>query len=251
MLAHSSSDPITTGAHVKRTEVRERLRELIEGAEPGDMIPPERQLSEQFGVSRPTLRAAIDDLARDGLLSRSRGRGTFTKGRKISQDLMQATSGDFNVPPAEGDWRSHVEEFRIEAAGARLGQRMHLSPSAELLYVARVRIVDDAPMAIEKIRVPADIVPGIRPADFESGSLYQLLRMRYEVIATDAVQTAEPTVTDSAEAVLLSVPVYAPALLFERTTHDAVGRVIEYTRSIYRGDRYKITTHLQFDRDSG
>jgi GntR family transcriptional regulator len=236
---------------VKRTEVRERLRELIEAAGPGAMIPPERQLSEQFGVSRPTLRAAIDDLARDGLLSRSRGRGTFTQRRKISQDLLQATSGDFNVPPAEGDWRSHVVEFRVEPAGARLGRRMQLSPSADLLYVVRVRLVDDAPMAIERIRLPAGIVPGIQPADFESGSLYLLLRMRYEVIATDAVQTAEPTVTDEAEAELLTVPVYAPALLFERTTSDAVGRIIEYTRSIYRGDRYKITTRLQLDRDSG
>jgi GntR family transcriptional regulator len=236
---------------VKRAVVRERLRELIEAAQPGDLIPPERQLSEQFGVSRPTLRAAIDDLARDGLLLRSPGRGTFTKARKISQDLIEATAGDFNVPPAEGDWRSHVEQFRIEPAGARLGRRMQLSPSAELLFVVRVRIVDDAPMAIEKIRLPAALVPGIGPADFESGSLYQLLRMRYEVIATDAVQTTEPTVTDEAEAALLTVPVYAPALLFERTTRDAVGRVIEYTRSVYRGDRYKITTHLHFDRDSG
>ena len=236
---------------MKRAEVRDRLRELIDGAQPGDMIPPERQLSEQFGVSRPTLRAAIEDLARDGLLTRSRGRGTFTKARKINQELMQVTAGDFNVPPAEGDWRSHVEEFRVEPAGARLGRRMQLSPSADLLYVARVRIVDGAPMAIEKIRIPADIVPDITPADFEAGSLYQLLRMRYEVIATDAVQTTEPTVTDSQEAELLKVPVYAPALLFERTTRDGVGRVIEYTRSIYRGDRYKITTHLKFDRDSG
>jgi GntR family transcriptional regulator len=128
---------------------------------------------------------------------------------------------------------------------------MQLSPSDELLYVVRVRIVDDAPMAIEKIRIPAAIVPGIRPTDFETGSLYQLLRMRYEVIATDAVQTAEPTVTDSQEAELLTVPVYAPALLFERTTRDAVGHVIEYARSVYRGDRYKITTHLRFDSTSG
>jgi GntR family transcriptional regulator len=120
-----------------------------------------------------------------------------------------------------------------------------------LLYVARVRIVDDAPMAIEKIRLPLAIVPGIEPEDFETGSLYQLLRLRYEVIATDAIQTTEPTVTDQNEAVLLGVPVYAPALLFERTTRDGIGRVVEYTRSIYRGDRYRITTHLTFDSNSG
>jgi GntR family transcriptional regulator len=236
---------------LKRAEVRDRLRELIDTLPPGDMMPSERQLSERFGVSRPTLRAAIEDLTRDDLLTRSHGRGTFTKHRKITQELAPVQTGDFTVPPAEGEWRSRVEEFRVEPAGARLGRRLQLSPSAELLYVARVRIVDDAPMAIEKIRLPLEIVPGIEPEDFETGSLYQLLRLRYEVVATDAVQTTEPTVTDQHEAGLLGVPVYAPALLFERTTRDGIGRVVEYTRSIYRGDRYRITTHLTFDSNSG
>lgn len=236
---------------MKRAEVRERLRELIDGLPQGDMMPSERQLSERFGVSRPTLRAAIDDLTRDDLLTRSHGRGTFIKRRKISQELTPIEAGNFNVPPAEGEWFSRVVELRIEPAGARLGRRMELSPSSELLYVERVRVVEDAPMAIERIRIPASLVPGIAAADFESGSLYQLLRLRYEVVAAEAVQTTEPTVTDQREAKLLTVPVYSPALLFERTTRDAAGRVVEYTRSVYRGDRYRITSHLTFDRNSG
>jgi GntR family transcriptional regulator len=236
---------------VKRAEVRERLRELIDGLPQGDMMPSERQLSERFGVSRPTLRAAIDDLTRDDLLTRSHGRGTFVKGRKISQELAPVEAGNFNVPPAEGEWFSRVVELRTESAGAPLGRRMELSPSSGLLYVERVRIVEDAPMAIERIRIPAALVPGITAADFESGSLYQLLRLRYEVVAVEAVQTTEPTVTDQHEAKLLTVPVYSPALLFERTTRDAAGRVVEYTRSVYRGDRYRITSHLRFDRNSG
>jgi GntR family transcriptional regulator len=75
--------------------------------------------------------------------------------------------------------------------------------------------------------------------------------MRYEIVATTAVQITEPTVTDASESELLGVPEYAPALLFERTTRDAAERVFEYTRSIYRGDRYRITSHLRFDRTSG
>ncbi|MFI5839922.1 GntR family transcriptional regulator [Catenuloplanes sp. NPDC051500] len=236
---------------MKRAEVRELLRELIDGSRPGEMMPSERNLSEQFGVSRPTLRAAIEDLARDGLLVRSHGRGTFTTPRKISQELAPATAGNFNVPPAEGDWRSAVIDFRVEPAGARLGRRMELSPSSELFYIQRVRVVDGAPMAIERIRIPAVLVPGLEPADVESGSLYQLLRMRFEVIVSGAVQTTEPTVTDALESQLLGVPLHAPALLFERTTRDTSGRVVEFARSIYRGDRYRITTHLSFGHDAG
>jgi GntR family transcriptional regulator len=66
------------------------------------------------------------------------------------------------------------------------------------------------------------------------------------VAAKDAVQTTEPTVTDAQEAALLGVPLHSPALLFERTTRNADHAVIEYTRSIYRGDRYRITTRLTF-----
>jgi GntR family transcriptional regulator len=65
------------------------------------------------------------------------------------------------------------------------------------------------------------------------------------------VQTTEPTVTDAGEAQLLGVPLHSPALLFERTTRDRGGRVIEFTRSIYRGDRYRITTHLKLGPNSG
>jgi GntR family transcriptional regulator len=236
---------------VRRTEVRERLRELIGQRQPGEVMPSERALSEEFGVSRPTLRAAMDDLARDGLLVREHGRGTFTGTRKISQELTPTAPGDFSVPPAEGTWFSKVVEFRVDPAGARLGRRLEVSPSHELLAVTRVRVVENAPMAIERILIPNDLVPGIGPEDFESGSLYELLRLRYEIVATTALQITEPTVTDPEEAALLGVPQYAPALLFERTTRDAAERVFEYTRSIYRGDRYRITSHLRFDRTSG
>jgi GntR family transcriptional regulator len=237
---------------MKRARVRDQLRQLIEGRPAGELIPSERELSQRFGVSRPTLRAAIDDLARDGLLARHHGRGTFTNTRTAAPELVPtADVAELTVPPADSTGHSRVEQFRIEPAGPRLGQRMRLSPSEELLSVTRVRIVDGAPMAIETIRIPLAVVPGIEPGDFESGSLYQLLKSRYDVVAADAVQTTEPTVTDATESRLLQVPLHAPALLFERTTRNGDGQVIEYTRSIYRGDRYRITTHLTFGRRAG
>ncbi|MET0136573.1 MAG: winged helix-turn-helix domain-containing protein, partial [Kibdelosporangium sp.] len=89
---------------MKRAEVRERLRKLIDSRQPGEVLPSERNLSEELGVSRPTLRAAMSDLARDGLLVREHGRGTFTGVRKISQELAPTPTGEFNVPPADGTW---------------------------------------------------------------------------------------------------------------------------------------------------
>jgi GntR family transcriptional regulator len=106
-------------------------------------------------------------------------------------------------------------------------------------------------MVIEDIRLPAELVPGITAADFTTGLLYRMLADRFAVVVSDAVQTAEPTVTDAEEAGLLQVPVYAPALLFERVTRTGEGRIVEYTRSLYRGDRYRITSRLTLDREAG
>jgi GntR family transcriptional regulator len=237
------------GDAMRRAEVRDRLRELIDARAPGDPMPSERSLSELLRASRPTVRAAIGELARDGLLVRQHGRGTFTSPHKISQEVPSAAGQP--VPPAEGDWTSEVLEFRIEPAGARLGRRLQVSPGADVLHVRRRRIVDGEPMAVEEIRLPAALVPGITAGEFVSGSLYRRLREHYRVNPTDAVQTVEPTVTDAGEARLLGVPLHSPALLFERTTQDDSGRVVEFTRSIYRGDRYRITSHLRLGPDSG
>ncbi|MFG1604823.1 GntR family transcriptional regulator [Actinoplanes sp. NPDC049265] len=234
---------------MRRAEVRERLRELIDVRGPGDPMPSERSLCEHLGVSRPTVRAAIDELARDGLLVRQHGRGTFTSPHKISQEVPSASGQP--VPPAEGDWTSEVLILRTEPAGARLGRRLQVSPAEDLLYVMRRRIVDGEPMAIEHIRLPAVLVPGIGVRDFVAGSLYRRMREGFGVDPTDAVQTTEPTVTDAGESELLGVPVHSPALLFERTTRDRGGRVVEFTRSLYRGDRYRITSHLRLGPDSG
>ena len=85
----------------------------------------------------------------------------------------------------------------------------------------------------------------------EAGNFYHLLRERYGIVVADAVQTMEPTVTNPAEAEQLDVPVYAPVLLIERTTRDTSDRIVEFTHSIYRGDRYRITSRLRFDSTSG
>jgi GntR family transcriptional regulator len=232
---------------MKRERVRDHLLDLIESQASGSSIPPERELCRQLGVSRPTLRAAVDELARAGLLIRQQGRGTFTNRPKVTQNLQ----GSSLVPPADGEWRSRVLEFGTAAAGARLGARLRCSPGDPVLRAIRLRLVDDEPMAIERLHLPEQLVAGLQPADLETGNFYQLLRMRYEVVVADAVQGIEPTVTDVQESALLTVPLHSPALLFERTTRDLSGRIVEYTHSIYRGDRYRLTSHLTFDSTSG
>lgn len=107
-----------------------------------------RVLSAEFGVSRPTLRAAVNQLVVAGLLVREHGRGMFVAGAKITQELV-LDRRTFSLPQAAGNWTSRLLEFSTQRAGARVGRKLRISPAAEIRYVARLRLVDGSPMAVE------------------------------------------------------------------------------------------------------
>ncbi|GGY16623.1 GntR family transcriptional regulator [Streptomyces tanashiensis] len=236
-------DAAASGAMLKRERVRDAILELIEARHPGDAIPSERTLCSELGVSRPTLRAAVDELVVAGLLVREHGRGMFVAAEKITQELV-ADQNTFSLPRAGGVWTSRLLEFSTLPAGARVSRKLRISPAAEILYVARLRLVDGSPVAIEHLHVRTDLAPGLTRGELEQGDLYEHLRDRHGVQVHEAVQSIEPTVVTRAEADLLDVPELSPALLFERLTTDTRGRAVEYVHSLYRGDRYRIVSRL-------
>lgn len=227
----------------KQTETRSRVLDLIEQLGVGEAIPSERQLSSDLGVSRLTVRAALDDLVREGLLVRRHGSGTFVSEPKIAQELtMTSFTEDMRrrgMAPA-----SRTLELRVAPAGAHLGRLLHVSPSERVVIIDRLRLADRETMAIETLHVRESLVPGLSAADLEQGSFYELLYDRYGVDVVGGTQTIEPTVTNEFESEALGVPLHSPAFLFERTTRAATGEIVEYVRSIYRGDRYRLVTEL-------
>ncbi|MBT1094282.1 GntR family transcriptional regulator [Streptomyces sp. Tu102] len=239
-----------SGTVLKRERVRDHILELMESLNPGDAIPSERSLCATLHVSRPTLRAAVDELVAAGLLVREHGRGMFVAPEKITQELVSDHQA-MVVPRASGAWTSRLLEFTTIAAGARVGRKLHLSPAADIVYVARLRLVDGVPMAIEHLHIPASLVPALTAQELEAGDLYEHLHDRHGVQVSEAVQTIEPTVVSQAEAKILDVPHLSPALLFERLTTDTDGRAVEYVHSIYRGDRYRIVTRLTLGQPTG
>ncbi|HWJ31841.1 MAG TPA: GntR family transcriptional regulator [Gaiellaceae bacterium] len=227
----------------KQRETRERVLELIEPLNVGDSIPAERQLGHDLGVSRLTVRAALDELVREGYLVRRRGAGTFVAEPKVAKGIdITSFSDDMRargLTPA-----SRTLALHVELAGARLGRILHVSPSEQVLSVKRLRLADGEPMAIELLHTRASLVPGLTATDLEENSFYDLLADRYGISIVGGTQIVEPTVTNEEESEVLGVPLHSPALLFERVTRASSGDVVEFTNSTYRGDRYRIVSEI-------
>ncbi len=233
----------------KQSETRERVLDLIEQLAVGEAIPSERQLSVELGVSRLTVRAALDDLVREGYLQRRHGAGTFVSEPKIAQELtMTSFTEDMRrrgMAPS-----SRTLELKSVAAGARLGRLLHVSPSESITVVKRLRYADRETMAIETLHVSESLVPGLTAKDLEEHSFYELLEERFGIVVVGGNQAVEPTVTNEEESAALGVPLHSPAFLFERTTKAADGTIVEYVRSIYRGDRYRLVSELTRPQES-
>jgi len=224
--------------------VRDEILGMLDELQVGDALPSERRLAQDLKVSRPTLRAVIDELVREGLLLRRHGSGTYVAEPKIALPL---TMTSFSEDMARRGMRpsSRVVGFEVQSAGAKLGQRLQISPVDEVWVITRLRLADDETMAIEWLHAPRRLLPELRREELATPSFYELLRVRRGITIASGTQTIEPTVTSPEEAELLGVPVHSPAFLFERTTQSDGGEVVEFVRSVYRGDRYRLVTELR------
>ena len=234
----------TNGRGSKQALVRDEILGMLDELQVGDALPSERRLATDLGVSRPTLRAVIDELVREGLLLRRHGSGTYVAEPKIALPL---TMTSFSEDMTRRGMRpgSRVVGFDCMAAGAKLGQRLQISPVDEVWVITRLRLADEETMAIEWLHAPRALLGDLRREELADHSYYELLKTRRGITIASGVQTIEPTVTSPEEAELLGVPVHSPAFLFERTTQSDGGEVVEFVRSVYRGDRYRLVTELR------
>ncbi len=209
----------------------------------GAALPSERELSLSAGLSRVTVRKAIETLLREGMLSRRQGAGTFIAPR-IEQPaaLLAGFSADMiNRGLRPGSiWieRSSGVPTPEEAMA------LSLSLDQKVHRFARVRTADDEPMAIERAVVPASVLPH---PERVGASLYEALE-RLGVRPVRGLQRLQASLASAREAAQLSVPAGAAILRIERRSFLASGVAVEFTRSAYRGDRYDFVTEV---RESG
>lgn len=227
-------------------QLQEVLKEQIHTGllKPGDQLPPERELSDQFRMSRMTVRQALNQLVTEGLLYRVQGKGTFVAKPKITQNLWQLSSFTEDMLSRGMKPGALVIEREVIHAEPKLAELFKLEKDMRLIKIRRLRTADSEPIALETTHLPYQQFQSILAKEL-TGSLYELLASEYRVSLARARQSIEAREAWPLEAGLLKIPDKTPVLIIERISYDVDRQVIEYVNSCYRADKYKFYVELQ------
>ncbi|MBP2472923.1 GntR family transcriptional regulator [Crossiella equi] len=236
---------LVEGPTPKHAQLREILRRLAEEhLPPGSPVPSERDLATHYGVSRLTVREAVGQLVTEGLLSRVRGKGTFTARPRVEAQLHLASFTEDmrrrGMEPAT-EVLDFAEVVPPENTAAALGLRPH-EPA---YWLFRLRLANGTPMAVERGWYNPRELPGLLQQNL-SRSLYGLLAETYRVQLDNGRQTVLADGADPSTARLLGIRPGSPVLVFRRVSTSG-GRPVEDMTSWYRGDLYQVT--MQLDRN--
>jgi Transcriptional regulators len=225
-------------------KLRRSLEEAIRSGrlEHGHALPPERDLADYANVSRVTVRKAVDDLVRDGLLTRKHGSGTFVVKPmpRVEQPLTSLTSFTEDMARRGLVTRSEWLERGLFHPSPEEMMMLGLAPGTRVARLGRLRMGNDLPLAIEHASISAEFLPDPMSV---TGSLYAELEKK-NARPVRAIQRISACNMKNPEAGLLAVPVGAAGLSIERVSYLASGRVVELTRSLYRGDAYDFVAEL-------
>ncbi len=237
-------NPITTLITIDRSspvplyfQVASQLQELIESGElaPGSRLDNEIALADQLGLSRPTLRQAMQHLVDKGLLARRRGVGTQVVNSRVRRQV-ELTSLYEDLERADRNPRTEVLSFDTVPATGPVAAALNLQPGTEVVSVRRLRYADGEPLAILRNHLPVDVVR-FTEQELAHGSLYQLLRE-----SGSRIQVADQSIgarrSTAAEARLLGETRGATLLSMSRTARDDRGHPIEYGLHLYRAALY-------------
>lgn len=228
-------------------QLAEQIRGLIkeQAISAGQALPSERELMEITGTSRVTIRKALGLLLEEGLLLRRQGSGTYiAPPREQSGDHLSSFTVDAKN---RGESPSSVWLVRSLAPATEDESRLlSLPEGAMVARFGRLRLANGEPLAIEHAVVPAGFVGD---PEAVKDSLYQTLKQNNKH-PQQGTQKIRASKASPIEAGLLNIHERAEVLRIERRTFLADGTPVEYTHSVYRGDKYVFVSHLHMDKDS-
>ncbi|HJF44813.1 GntR family transcriptional regulator [Thermophilibacter provencensis] len=213
------------------------LSKIKDGTYPeGQTIPSELELAEMYGVSRPTIRQALQILVSDGYLEKRRRRGTVVTKPKVSQSFTMSISSFEDAMRLAGRLpKTKVLVFKRERANAEVEKHLELTRDQDVFKLVRLRYADNLPNVFVESYIPCTLYPGLDSFDFNESSLYAAMDTCGNPVMT-ARRRLEVIKADGAAAALLDVEAGDPLLLFHTVARDANGTAVEYSVATYRGE---------------
>jgi len=230
----------------KYLQLKGCLQELIAGmAKDGkDCLPSERELGEKYGVSRITIRRALEELEQEGKLYRVHGKGAFIRKEKIPQPLTKLSSFTEDMRRRNMKPDSRILVLDYITAGPHIAEKLWVAADEQVVLLKRLRLADGEPMAIENCYLRKETGSMIMDRLNNGESLYELLQNHCGIQLSYAEQTIEVCVLKGWEKKLLGNESPPYALFTCRLTYDTNNVPVEYVESKYRSDRYRFQVDL-------
>ena len=233
-------------------QLKQILEEMVssEKYKIGDPFPTERDIAEQFGVSRITVREAIGHLVYQGILRREQGRGTFVAQPKAYERINELISYTQDMRNRGMKPSSKVLALKLERPSWEIMNSLRLGESDKVIKLARLRLADKEPMTIQTTYLSYNVCPEVYEKEFDwtTQSLNLVLKdLGFEVMS--AVQRISADTANDLEAELLEIPSGSPLLIGEQISYLSNDRPIETLKSIYRADRYDIVVNLNQEKE--
>ncbi|MEV7604227.1 GntR family transcriptional regulator [Paenarthrobacter sp. NPDC089322] len=244
-MSNMSTDalPSTPKYYVLKTEVLK----LIAGMQPGTLIPTERALAEEYSTSRTTVRQAISELVAEGRLGRIQGHGTFVAPPKMTH-VRQLTSFSDDARNQGLRPDSKLLALVVVKADAQVAANLGLDQGDPATRLERIRLIEGEPLAHEVAYLPGKL-PRFKANLAKAGSLYAVLADVYGIRISDVEDTVETALAGPGDVRLLGIEMGAPLLVVQRLARDAAGKPVEWTRSTFRGDRFRFVSRVKSNQD--
>jgi GntR family transcriptional regulator len=227
-------------------QLSDALKREISEREPLDQVyqlPSENELAALHGITRATVRHALDVLERDGWIYREKGKGSFAAVRRVEHELTQLVSTTEAMRERGWSLITRVVSLEEMETSPKIAHALEVAEGAPCYKLRRLRIIEGVPTSLQDSYLPVVLCPGLQDHDLRN-SLYRLLESHYGLRLWTGREILRARCSLEHEQELLGVPRYTPLMYMERVTYAVTGEAVEHLEAVWRGDRYDFTVAL-------
>ncbi|WP_297419911.1 GntR family transcriptional regulator [Clostridium sp.] len=209
-----------------------------------DKLDSEREICKKYGLSRTTVREALDELEKNKYIYKVQGKGNFISPKVVEQDLIKVSSFTEEMKKHGKNPTSKLLNFEVIEASNKIAGKLKIEENELVFKISRIRIADDIPMIYEITYLPYEKFKGLTKEMIEENPLYEIFKNSFNTYIASAEEVIESVLINKLESIYLEIPQGQAGLKFERIAYEKKD-IIEYTITIARGDKYRYRVCLK------